>query len=430
MKQKEGSRPRVNSCKKVPRHHESLHCGIYNGIMATIKIKLRPSGVQGKAGTIIYQISHHRVTRQISTDIHIAPECWDDRLHRIALTDVESGSMQHRIDGGLSVLSFIIKNLESRGSAFTADDIVSQFRRHYDKTMLVFMKEQIDYLRRCNRIGTAGNYERAMRSFARFIGDDLPIVAITERLIDDYNAYLLQRGVVRNSISFYMRILRAVYNKAVRQHLAEPANPFEHVYTGIDRTRKRAVDEKIIADILKTELSPGSPLELARDIFIFSFCTRGMAFVDIAYLKKSDIKEGMIHYARHKTGQLMSIRIEPNIAHIINRYRCNTDDSPYVFPIIKSADANEAYNEYRKGINLYNRQLKELSKKMSLDCTISSYTARHSWAMAARKHNAPLSIISAGLGHTSEKTTQIYLTSLDNNEINSINQGIISKLYQ
>lgn len=394
-------------------------------------VKLRPSSVQGKAGTIIYQISHRRVTRQISTDIHINPEHWDDKLHRIAFTDTEYCSLQHRIDGGLSMLSFIIKSLESRGYAFTVDDIVSQFRNQYDKsTMLTFMKEQIDYLRRCNRIGTAKNYERAMQSFAHFIGADIPIVAITKLLIDNYNAHLMQRGVVRNSISFYMRILRAVYNKAVRRHLLEQTNPFQNVYTGIDKTRKRAVDEKLIATLFKLELAKDSSLELARDIFIFSFCTRGMAFVDIAYLKKSNIQDGMIHYARHKTGQLLSIKIEPNIADIINRYRLNTNDSPYVFPIIKSTAPAVAYDEYRKGINLYNRQLKELSKMLSLDSPLSSYTARHSWATAARKHNAPISVISAGLGHTSEKTTQIYLTSLDNNEIDTINQGIISELYK
>ena len=329
------------------------------------------------------------------------------------------------------MLSFIIKGLESRGCAFTANDIVLLFRNQYNKsTILVFMKEQIEYLQRCNRIGTAKNYERAMQSFAHFIGADLPIVAITEQLIDNYNAYLLQRGVVRNSISFYMRILRAVYNKAVRRHLVEQTNPFQNVYTGIDKTRKRAVDEKLIAKLLKLELTEGSSSELARNIFIFSFCTRGMAFVDIAYLKKSNIQDGMILYARHKTGQLLSIRIEPNIADIINRYKLYTNDSPYVFPIIKSSDVIEAYNEYRKGINLYNCQLKKLSKMLSIDIPLSSYTARHSWATAARRHNAPISVISAGLGHTSEKTTQIYLTSLDNNEIDSVNLGIISELYK
>lgn len=109
---------------------------------------------------------------------------------------------------------------------------------------------------------------------------------MTEQLIDSYNAYLIRRGIVRNSVSFYMRILRAVYNKAVRLRLVEQTYPFHNVYTGVDRTRKRAVDEQLISQLHKLKLSAGSPLALARDPLHFSYCTRGMAFVDVAYLKK------------------------------------------------------------------------------------------------------------------------------------------------
>ena len=101
-------------------------------------------------------------------------------------------------------------------------------------------------------------------------------------MITDYNAFLVQRGLVRNSVSFYMRVLRAIYNKAARQKLIEQQHPFTEVYTGIDRTRKRAVSEAIIFQLHRLELEAGTPLALCRDMFIFSYCTRGMAFVDIA----------------------------------------------------------------------------------------------------------------------------------------------------
>lgn len=106
-----------------------------------------------------------------------------------------------------------------------------------------------------------------------------------------------------------MRIMRGIYNKAVRQKLVEQSHPFTEVYTGIDRTRKRAVSESVISQLYKLNLTEGTPLALARDIFIFSYCTREMAFVDIAYLKKENIQNGMICYARRKTGQLLGVRI-------------------------------------------------------------------------------------------------------------------------
>ena len=119
-----------------------------------------------------------------------------------------------------------------------------------------------------------------------------------------------------------------------------------------------------------------------------------MAFVDIAYLKKENIQNGVICYARRKTGQLLSVRIEPSIQRIIDRY--SSALSPYVFPLLTSTDTKEAYEEYQVAINNHNRQLRRLSKMLPTGCKLTSYTSRHSWATAARNHNVPISVISAG----------------------------------
>ena len=197
-------------------------------------------------------------------------------------------------------------------------------------TLLQFMENQIRMMRAANRLGTAYNYEKTMKNITEFLrGVDVTFASIDEQFISEYNAFLIQRGMVRNSISFYMRILRAVYNKAVRQRLVAPGNPFVDVYTGVDKTHKRAVSESVISQLYKLDLFAGTQLAMARDIFIFSYCTRGMAFVDIAYLKKCNIQNDVICYARRKTGQHLSIRIEPAIKKIIDRYSCYT--SSYVF---------------------------------------------------------------------------------------------------
>ncbi len=187
----------------------------------------------------------------------------------------------------------IVKDLEHSGTIYSVSDIIKRYKspeRHV--SVLDFMQNQIRLMRNANRLGTALNYEKTMRNFGEFLnGVNLPFSAMTEQLIADYNAFLVQRGRVRNSISFYMRIMRAVYNKAVRQKLVEQSNPFTEVYTGIDRTRKRAVSESVITQLYKLEFEEGTPVVLARDMFIFSFCTRGMAFVDMAYLKKSNLQK-------------------------------------------------------------------------------------------------------------------------------------------
>lgn len=167
---------------------------------------------------------------------------------------------------------------------------------------------------------------------------------------------------------------------------------------------------------------------MARDLFLFSFYTRGMAFVDIARLRKSNIRDGIIRYERRKTGQPLYIRMEPCIKAILDRYAERVQNLPYVFPILKTEEPEAAYKQYTIALNYYNRLLKKLSDMLGLEKGLSSYTPRHSWATVARDSNIPLSVISAGMGHTSEQTTQIYLTMLENSAIDNANQKIIASL--
>ena len=396
--------------------------------MATVKVKLRLSSVAGRAGTIFYQVTHRRATLQITTSIRLQPNEWDATREEVAVGVAERSIIQHRIDSDIALLKRIVKDLEDSGATYSARDIIKRYKSpEFHVSVLDFMQNQIRLMRNANRLGTALNYEKTMKNFAEFLGEvNLPFSAMTEQLIADYNAFLVQRGMVRNSISFYMRIMRAVYNKAVRQKLVEQSHPFTEVYTGIDRTRKRAVSESVISQLYNLKLTEGTPLALARDIFIFSYCTRGMAFVDIAYLKRENIQNGELCYARRKTGQLLSIRIEPSIQRIIDRY--SSALSPYVFPILTSSETKEAYDEYQVAINNHNRLLRRLSKMLPTCCKLTSYTSRHSWATAARNHNVPISVISQGMGHTSEQTTQIYLTMLENSVIDDANKGIIMSL--
>ena len=205
-----------------------------------------------------------------------------------------------------------------------------------DVSVLAFLRGQIARLTsKEGRLGTARNYTRTLNSFSAFLGGtDLPFAAFTEPLVEEYNAYLVRRGVVRNTVSFYMRILRAVYNRAVRQRLTEQSFPFSGVYTGIDHTRKRAVEERLIGRLRNLDLSGSDALALARDLFIFSYCTRGMSFVDMAFLRKRDLSGGEINYVRRKTGQLMTVHLETCMREIVRRYEWRTRNTPYVFPLL------------------------------------------------------------------------------------------------
>lgn len=398
--------------------------------MATVKVKLRPSTVPGKAGTIYYQLTHLRQVKQITTKIHLHPQDWDSNKAQIIFTDSTSYLLQCKIDRDLDRLKKIIYKIDAECANYTVNEIIEKFyQTTADYSITDFFTQQIQKLKNDNRRGTARNYSKTLKSLKAFMKNtDSTFNIVTEQFVESYNTFLIQRGVVRNTISFYMRIFRSVYNKAVTQKIIEQTFPFKNVYTGVDRTRKRAVTETVISQLLSIDLKKSKALQFARDLFIFSFYARGMAFVDIVYLKKSNIQNGYITYVRHKTGQELTIRIETRLQNIINQYE--KKDSPYLFPILNTEDENKAYSQYEIALNYYNRQLKRLSKLSEPNINLSSYTPRHTWATTARNKNVPLSIISAGMGHSSEKTTLIYLTKIDNSIIDEVNKAIIDSIKQ
>ena len=361
----------------------------------SVKVKFRTSRVPGKAGSICYQVTHGRQVRRVATRIRILPEWWDAEAGHIRPFPGEASVLRHRIDSDVALLLRIVRDLTLEGRPYTADEVVARFRTpHRDATVLAFLRGQITRLTAEGRLGTARNYARTLNSFSDFLGGaDLPFAALTEPLVEEYSAYLMRRGVVRNTVSFYMRNLRAVYNKAVRQHLTEQRFPFGSVYTGIDHTRKRAVDERLIGRLRNLDLSASAALTLARDLFIFSYCTRGMAFIDMAFLRKCDISGGEIRYVRRKTGQQMTVRLEACMREIVRRYEWRTRSTPYVFPLLTAEEPGRAYGQYQVALNYYNRLLKRLSQRLGFEGNLSSYTSRHSWATAARNHRVPITVI-------------------------------------
>lgn len=399
-------------------------------MITTVKVKFRPSTVKGHPGSIVYLVTHRRIVRQITTGYKIFPEEWDDRQSRVVPVYKERAGIIHLITQRLAQdtkrLDSVIVELGNNDNRFTADDVVRQFQKKATgHTFFGFMDEVIRQLKRLGKVRTAETYTSTLHSFMRFRnGDDIMLEEISSDLMMEYEAFLRFRCVTMNTISFYNRILRAVYNRAVEKGLTAQCYPFKHVYTGIDKTVKRAVTLKTIRRIKELDLSLKPSLDFARDMFLFSFYTRGMSFIDMAYLKKSDLHNGVLSYRRRKTGQQMFIRWENCMQEILDKYPVN--ETGYLLPIIKMPGAER--KQYRNMQRLVNNKLKEISAMTGLQMSLTMYVSRHSWASIAKSQNIPLSVISEGMGHDSENTTQIYLASLDNSMIDKANEIILKKL--
>ena len=400
--------------------------------MSSIKVKFRPSEVSGHEGSIYYQVIHERRVRQLNTGYRVRPDEWDGSRSMVrAAQDSERKTVILSVREGISRdverLARIDKKLDSDGVSYTADDVIDEFRRQARECSLFnYMESLIARFRQNGKARTSETYRAALNSFRKFRKEeDIMLDCLTSHVMEAYEAWHRSRGNTPNTVSFYTRILRAVYNRAVEDEVTCDRNPFRHVYTGVDKTVKRAVPLSCIKKIKALDLSLFPPLDYARDMFLMSFYLRGMSFVDMTFLKKSDLKTGHIVYRRRKTGQRLTIEWAREMQVILDKYPDNP--TQYLLPIIRSEGINERCAYRNIGYNI-NHSLKKVAELVGINIPLTMYVARHSWASAAKAKGIPLSVISEGMGHDSEATTRIYLASLDTSVVDEANSLIISSL--
>lgn len=265
---------------------------------------------------------------------------------------------------------------------------------------------------------TLENELTAVRSFVKNAGRSLTFSDLTPELIQRYEKSLLNRGLLPNTSACYLRSLRAVLNRCQ----VDGSRLFGDVHTGREETEKRAADEGTIRKIKALCLKEDSVEHRARVLFIFSIMAMGIPFVDLAHLRKSDVRNGYIIYHRRKTGKRVKVKMEPCMQKIIDRF--GRHDGSYLFPLLKTGSERE----YLTLLSRYNRALGRLSAKLRLSQKLTSYTVRHTWATMAYCKGTPLAVISKALGHSSPVVTQNYLKEIDDEAVVQANSQILREI--
>lgn len=400
----------------------------------SFKLKFRPSVNPNKKGSLFIQMIYQRKVRRIKTDYLIFNNEWDDNTDSVILPSSVSPRYTHlnylktNIEWELLRLKKAAAELEKSNMQCNVDEMFCMLFPTIPNGLSVFafIHSLVQHKKKLGKIRSSETYQATLNSFMIFReGRDMSFEMIDSELMELYEAALRSRGLSRNTTSFYMRILRTVYKIAVEKGMTPDRHPFKHVYCGMDKTIKRNIPLTAIKQMKNLDLSKNKVLDFARDMFLFSFYTRGMSFVDMAYLKKTDLRNGILVYRRKKTGQLLSIEWTQQMQDIIDKYKSNT--TQYLLSIILREDGSERSQYLNQSLKI-NRRLKEIASLIKLSMPLSLYVARHSWATIARGKDIPISVISEGLGHDSEMTTQIYLDSIRSSEVDKANRKILSGL--
>ncbi len=398
----------------------------------TVKIGFRPSHSRREEGVLVLFVTRHRKTCSRTLDIRLLASEWDATGQKILITGDSSQAHAHqlrqqqrKLNRELRLLYKEMRLLEERGN-YTAGHLLDRYRLlNRCRSLGEYVAERVSALRSLGNFGTARGYSTALKSFLYFRRDeDISLARIDATTMSCYEQFLKDRGLKPNSISCYMRSLAAVYHHAVHTGIipGKRTDPFEYVFTGYAPTPKRAIPKKDILKILKTPLEEKQ--QLSRDLFMFCFFAQGMSYIDAVHLRKENLHGKYIRYKRKKTSQPIQVELLPCMKEIINRY--SNKRSTFLFPILGDhQDPEQRLSSTQSGLTRMNRQLKEIASMAGITMPLTSYVARHSWATSASSEGVPISTISRGMGHESEKTTHIYVSRLDYSDVSQANRKLL-----
>lgn len=397
--------------------------------MATIKVKLntyRPNR-SGKYSLVI-QLIHRRKRCLLPTGIKIEPEFFDPKRCRIrCLKDsLYSRSETRRMNLLLQEeLQIITDKIDRYQTDYTVHEIATWHKRRKDlDNVFSYLELMIEEKERLQRYGTARAYRATFNSLKRFCGGErLSFSEMDYRCLRNYESFLQSQGNTANTVAYYMRNLQTAYNRAQDDHVfpwPKYGSPFRKIRVTSSATIKRALTSEQLKHVASLDLSKNKSLAFTRDMFMASFYLRGIPFVDLIHLTHKNIIGNTICYHRRKTSSRVVVEIIPQLQELIDRYATEGD---LLFPFIHNWDHDSqlSYNEYRNALHYYNCNLKEIGKLAGLDIPLTGYVARHSWATCAKNKGISTAIISEGLGHSSERITQVYLKSFDNDVLNEAN---------
>ena len=404
-------------------------------MITSVKLMLNKSRILNNGSyPLVFQVIHNRRKKLLYTGYRMKEEVFDESEGKImngvgsTFTATEVVKMNRELRKMRNQIDIRIRQLERTREEFAVEDILTQNAFGTGKPqfyLLRYINAQIERKQELKKVGMAAAYKSTRSSLAKFIGrPDVRMSEVDLAFVRRYEDFLYSNGSSGNTVSYYLRNLRSLYNQAVADgYHPRGEYPFAKAQTRPAKTVKRALSRTDMQNLADLNLENEPELEFTRDLYLFSFYAQGMAFVDIVLLKKTDICNGVLTYSRHKSKQLIRIVVTPQMQGVIDKY--NTENE-YLFPII-SGEYASGYQKYRLALGRINRHLKKIAVVADIKVPLTTYTARHTWATLARDYGAPISVISAGLGHTSEEMTRVYLKDFDVSMLNQVN-SIVTNL--
>lgn len=370
------------------------------------------------------RVTKDRKRKYVSLGISVNPENWDFSKNQPKAECPNREYIELLIADKLKEYSAKIVELKATNQEFTSTTLVEKVcvNRVNRKTVGDLFKAHINSLTSSGRKSYALSIKQLYNSLIEFNGHlDIPFAEMDIAWLRRYEAFLRRKGLAENTIGIRFRTLRSIYNVAIEEDaVSAELYPFKKLKVSKlhQETAKRALSKEDIERVLSYK-STNRYMRFPIDIFAFTYYCGGINFVDIAHLTKANIMDGRLIYKRQKTKKLIKIPLQPQAVALIEKY--SSDDSQYLFPILSDfhkTDIQQA-NRIHKVISKVNERLKQIGNALNLPITLTTYVARHSQATVMKRAGVSTAVIREIMGHSSERVTQIYLDSFDNEQVDN-----------
>ncbi len=389
---------------------------------------------------LLLRLGHNAMTVPISLNMSVPPKDWDEDTRvvkksykgTLSVARFNNDILQKKLEA-MQVVNKLHEagTLQSLSIIELQEKIKKRLKKDNDKdSFYEYGAQVVQELRAAQRFGTARSYEDVLRILKVFHRKpDLSFQEINFSFLTKFENYHLGKGNEINGLAVYMRSIRAVFNRAIKEGTVEKElYPFDTYKIKIAPTRKRALEWDLLKKIIDLALTPTDICFNARNYFLASYMMYGMNFKDMAFLKKADIADGRISYRRDKTSKLYDIKITPQLKEIFSYYAEKNPDSEFVFPIIHRDTPLLQDRDILWARKRYNKKLKLLADLCGIESTLTTYVSRHSFATQALMQEVPVAAISTMLGHSSLKTTETYLKALPSNILDDYNSKILNRV--
>lgn len=372
----------------------------------------------------------------IRMGISVHPEHWDATKNKIKSNCPNKEYLDSIITGSLSKYQKQILEFQSIGKNYSLNQLIEAVDKPLRNiSVSEYLESIIQGLMKENRVGNATHYQALYNSLEKFLKiNQLQFVDIDVAFLNKYETHLRGIGNKGNTISIKMRTLKAVYNRAVKDNIIKqdyyPFNDY-NVSKLKDATRKRSISKEDIQKIIDLDVKaiikrPQSLIQFSKDLFLFSYLGCGINMVDMAHLRKENLFDNRVMYKRHKTGKQISFLLHPLAKDIMEKYNSNL--TGYIFPILDDSvhtTAEQQFRRIKKITYVANKNLKKIGDAIGLQIPLTTYVSRHSFATILKRSGVNVAIISEALGHSDLKTTQIYLDTFENSQIDEAMKNLL-----